>query len=218
MSTALKAAVLTVSDTRTAETDTSGSFLEKALSAAGHDVVARQIVIDDVYQLREVLSRWIADPEVEVVLTTGGTGFSGRDSTPEAVVPLFDKVIEGFGEVFRALSLNEIGSSTIQSRALAGMANGTVIFCMPGSTGACRTAWVGVLRDQLDSESARYFVPKPEASGIDRQNAISRTIEVGDNPDITIVTYSFSAPEYAIGKEKRVVQLNPNFQNRCILE
>lgn len=152
MSTALKAAVLTVSDTRTTETDTSGSFLEKALSAAGHEVVARQIVIDDVYQLREVLSRWIADPEVEVVLTTGGTGFSGRDSTPEAVVPLFDKVIEGFGEVFRALSLNEIGSSTIQSRALAGMANGTVIFCMPGSTGACRTAWEGVLRDQLDSE------------------------------------------------------------------
>ena len=152
MSTALKAAVLTVSDTRTAETDTSGSFLEKALSAAGHEVGARQIVIDDVYQLREVLSRWIADPEVEVVLTTGGTGFSGRDSTPEAVVPLFDKVIEGFGEVFRALSLNEIGSSTIQSRALAGMANGTVIFCMPGSTGACRTAWEGVLRDQLDSE------------------------------------------------------------------
>ena len=110
MSTALRAAVLTVSDTRTAETDTSGSFLEEALSAAGHEVVARQIVIDDVYQLREVLSRWIADPQVEVVLTTGGTGFSGRDSTPEAVVPLFDKVIEGFGEVFRALSLNEIGS------------------------------------------------------------------------------------------------------------
>ena len=152
MSTALKAAVLTVSDTRTAETDTSGAFLEEALSAAGHEVVARQIVIDDVYQLREVLSRWIADPQVEVVLTTGGTGFSGRDSTPEAVVPLFDKVIEGFGEVFRALSLNEIGSSTIQSRAVAGMANGTVIFCMPGSTGACRTAWEGVLRDQLDSE------------------------------------------------------------------
>lgn len=152
MSTALRAAVLTVSDTRTAETDTSGAFLEEALSAAGHEVVARQIVIDDVYQLREVLSRWIADPQVEVVLTTGGTGFSGRDSTPEAAVPLFDKVIEGFGEVFRALSLNEIGSSTIQSRAVAGMANGTVIFCMPGSTGACRTAWEGVLRDQLDSE------------------------------------------------------------------
>lgn len=152
MSTALTAAVLTVSDTRTLENDTSGAFLEEALRAAGHEVVDRQIVIDDIYQLRAVLSRWIADPGVEVILTTGGTGFSGRDSTPEAVAPLFDKVIEGFGEVFRALSLNEIGSSTIQSRALAGMANGTVIFCMPGSTGACRTAWEGVLRDQLDSE------------------------------------------------------------------
>lgn len=152
MSTALTAAVLTVSDTRTAENDTSGAYLEEALRAAGHDVVDRQIVIDDIYQLRAVLSGWIADPGVEVILTTGGTGFSGRDSTPEAVAPLFDKVIEGFGEVFRALSLSEIGSSTIQSRALAGMANGTVIFCMPGSTGACRTAWEGVLRDQLDSE------------------------------------------------------------------
>jgi molybdenum cofactor biosynthesis protein B len=152
MSTALTVAVLTVSDTRTVENDTSGAFLEEALRAAGHEVVDRQIVIDDIYQLRAVLSRWIADPGVEVILTTGGTGFSGRDSTPEAVAPLFDKVIEGFGEVFRALSHNEIGSSTIQSRALAGMANGTVIFCMPGSTGACRTAWEGVLRDQLDSE------------------------------------------------------------------
>lgn len=152
MSANLKAAVLTVSDTRTPETDTSGAFLEEALFAAGHDVVDRQIVIDDVYQLRATLSHWIADPGVEVVLTTGGTGFSGRDSTPEAVAPLFDKVIEGFGEVFRSLSHAEIGSSTIQSRALAGMANGTVIFCMPGSTGACRTAWEGVLRDQLDSE------------------------------------------------------------------
>ena len=152
MSTALTAAVLTVSDTRTLENDTSGAFLEEVLRAAGHEVVDRQIVVDDIYQLRAVLSRWIADPGVEVILTTGGTGFSGRDSTPEAVAPLFDKVIEGFGEVFRALSHNEIGSSTIQSRALAGMANGTVIFCMPGSTGACRTAWEGVLRDQLDSE------------------------------------------------------------------
>ena len=152
MSTALKAAVLTVSDTRTSDTDTSGAFLEEALSAAGHAVVDRQIVIDDIYKLRAVLSQWIADPGVEVVLTTGGTGFSGRDSTPEAVTPLFDKRIEGFGEVFRALSLDEIGSSTIQSRALAGLANGTVIFCVPGSTGACRTAWEGVIRDQLDSE------------------------------------------------------------------
>jgi molybdenum cofactor biosynthesis protein B len=150
--TALKAVVLTVSDTRTVDTDTSGAFLEEALLAEGHEVVDRQIVIDDVYQLRAIVSRWIADAGVEVILTTGGTGFSGRDSTPEALSPLFDKTIDGFGEVFRALSLTEIGSSTVQSRALAGLANGTVIFCMPGSTGACRTAWEGVLRDQLDSE------------------------------------------------------------------
>ena len=152
MSTALNVAVLTVSDTRTQETDTSGAFLEEVLVAAGHIVADRQIVIDDVYQLRAIVSQWIADPKVEVVLTTGGTGFSGRDSTPEALSPLFDKAIDGFGEVFRALSFEEIGSSTVQSRALAGMANGTVIFCMPGSTGACRTAWEGVLKDQLDSE------------------------------------------------------------------
>jgi len=152
VSTALNVAVLTVSDTRTQETDTSGAFLEEALVAAGHTVADRQIVIDDVYQLRAIVSQWIANPKVEVILTTGGTGFSGRDSTPEALSPLFDKAIDGFGEVFRALSLEEIGSSTVQSRALAGMANGTVIFCMPGSTGACRTAWEGVLKDQLDSE------------------------------------------------------------------
>ena len=152
VSAALKVAVLTVSDTRTQETDTSGAFLEEALRDAGHHIADRQIVIDDVYQLRAIVSQWIADPGVEVILTTGGTGFSGRDSTPEALAPLFDKTIDGFGEVFRALSLTEIGSSTVQSRALAGLANGTVIFCMPGSTGACRTAWEGVLRDQLDNE------------------------------------------------------------------
>ena len=152
MGAALKVAVLTVSDTRTQETDTSGAFLEEALREAGHEIADRQIVIDDVYQLRAIVSQWIADPEVEVILTTGGTGFSGRDSTPEALTPLFDKTIDGFGEVFRTLSHTEIGSSTVQSRALAGLANGTVIFCMPGSTGACRTAWEGVLRDQLDSE------------------------------------------------------------------
>jgi len=150
--TALKTAVLTVSDTRTLDTDTSGAFLEEALLAAGHEVIDRQIVVDDIYQLRAIVSCWIADADVEVILTTGGTGFSGRDSTPEALSPLFDKTIDGFGELFRALSLTEIGSSTVQSRALAGLANGTVIFCMPGSTGACRTAWDGVLRDQLDSE------------------------------------------------------------------
>ncbi|QFU76988.1 molybdenum cofactor biosynthesis protein B [Halioglobus maricola] len=147
----LGVAVLTVSDTRTKDTDSSGQFLLEALTDAGHEVRAREIVIDDIYQIRAVLSSWIADSDVEAVLVTGGTGFSGRDSTPEAVAPLFDKQIDGFGEVFRALSFEEIGSSTVQSRALAGLANNTVIFCMPGSTGACRTAWGGLIRDQLDS-------------------------------------------------------------------
>lgn len=148
---ALSIAVLTVSDTRTPDTDTSGQYLQEALLTAGHTCSDRQIVRDDIYQIRAVLSRWIADASVQVVLVTGGTGFSGRDSTPEAVAPLFDKTIAGFGEVFRALSLTEIGSSTVQSRALGGLANNTVIFCVPGSTGACRTAWTGIIRDQLDS-------------------------------------------------------------------
>ena len=147
----LNAAVLTVSDTRTPDTDTSGQYLQEALLAAGHQCSDRQLVRDDIYQIRAVLSRWIADESIEAVLVTGGTGFSGRDSTPEAVAPLFDKAIDGFGEVFRSLSLAEIGSSTVQSRALGGLANNTVIFCMPGSTGACRTAWTGIIRDQLDS-------------------------------------------------------------------
>jgi molybdenum cofactor biosynthesis protein B len=144
-------AVLTVSDTRTEESDTSGKFLVDALQADGHCTVDKAIVIDDIYQIRAVLSGWIADENVSAVLVTGGTGFSGRDSTPEAVTPLFDKDIDGFGERFRSLSYHEIGSSTIQSRALAGFANNTVIFCMPGSTGACRTAWVGLIKEQLDS-------------------------------------------------------------------
>jgi molybdenum cofactor biosynthesis protein B len=148
---ALRVAVLTVSDTRGPDNDTSGDFLAAAAADAGHAVAARALVADDIYRIRAVLSAWIADAELEVVLVTGGTGFAGRDSTPEAVAPLFDKHIVGFGEVFRALSLAEIGSSTVQSRALAGMANGTLIFCMPGSTGACRTAWEGILREQLDS-------------------------------------------------------------------
>lgn len=148
---ALGIAVLTVSDTRNVETDSSGQYLEQALGEAGHRCAARAIVADDIYQIRAILSQWIADPVVDAVLVTGGTGFSGRDSTPEAVLPLFDKQIDGFGEVFRALSLAEIGSSTIQSRALAGLANHTVIFCMPGSTGACRTAWTGIIREQLDA-------------------------------------------------------------------
>lgn len=147
----LSVAVLTVSDTRSREDDTSGDFLVEALQAAGHGVGARAIVRDDIYQIRAVLSAWIADAAISAVLITGGTGFSGRDSTPEAVQPLFDKAIDGFGEVFRALSYAEIGSSTVQSRAVAGFANNTVIFCMPGSTGACKTAWNGLIREQLDS-------------------------------------------------------------------
>ncbi|MEZ5572872.1 MAG: molybdenum cofactor biosynthesis protein B [Halioglobus sp.] len=151
ISRSLSIAVLTVSDTRTGENDTSGEYLVEALRAQGHQAGARAIVRDDVYQIRAILSAWIADAAINAVLITGGTGFSGRDSTPEAVRPLFDKDIEGFGEVFRALSFAEIGSSTVQSRALAGFANNTVIFCMPGSTGACKTAWNGVIREQLDS-------------------------------------------------------------------
>ncbi len=147
----LDVAVLTVSDTRSEADDTSGQYLAEALAAAGHRLADKRIVKDDIYQIRAVLSGWIADAGVDAVLVTGGTGFSGRDSTPEAVAPLFDKTIEGFGEVFRTLSLQEIGSSTVQSRALGGLANNTVIFCMPGSTGACRTAWEGIIRDQLDS-------------------------------------------------------------------
>lgn len=147
----LNVAVLTVSDTRDESNDTSGQYLVESLQAAGHALAGKRIVKDDIYQIRAALSHWIAEAEVHAVLVTGGTGFSGRDSTPEAVMPLFDKVIEGFGETFRALSLQEIGSSTVQSRAFGGLANATVIFCMPGSTGACRTAWEGIVRDQLDS-------------------------------------------------------------------
>ena len=150
MTEGLKVAVLTVSDTRTLETDTSGQYLCDTLAEAGHMLAARQIEIDDMYRLRAVVSSWIADPEVEIVLTTGGTGFTTRDSTPEALLPLFDVEITGFGELFRQLSYEDIGTSTVQSRAFAGIANNTVIFCVPGSTGACRTAWTGILQQQLD--------------------------------------------------------------------
>ena len=144
-------AVLTVSDTRTLQTDTSGDYLQAALEQEGHQLGDRKLVIDDVYLMRAVVSTWIADPAIEVVLTTGGTGFTGRDSTPEALAPLFDKRIEGFGELFRQLSFDEIGTSTVQSRCLAGLANNTAIFCLPGSTGACKTGWQGIIRQQLDS-------------------------------------------------------------------
>ena len=147
----LAIAVLTVSDTRGPKEDTSGDYLAEQLAAAGHRLAERRIVRDDVYLIRAVASAWIAAPEVQVVLTTGGTGFTGRDSTPEALLPLFDKTVGGFGELFRQVSYAEIGSSTIQSRAVGGLANGTLIFAMPGSTGACRTAWEKILRNQLDA-------------------------------------------------------------------
>lgn len=151
--TPLQLAVLTVSDTRTAATDTSGQLLADALTAAGHQLAARALVIDDIYQIRAVISPWIADPGVQVILITGGTGFHGRDSTPEAVSPLFDKTIDGFGELFRQVSLDQIGSSTIQSRALGGLANNTLIFCLPGSNNACKTGWEQIIAPQLDSRT-----------------------------------------------------------------
>jgi len=146
----MNVAVLTTSDSRTEETDTSGKALVEHLTEAGHKLYEQIILRDDVYELRATVSRWIADKNVDVVLVTGGTGMTGRDITPEALLPLFDKNIEGFGELFRWISYQEIKTSTIQSRAIAGIANGTLIFCMPGSTGACNTAWNSILKDQLD--------------------------------------------------------------------
>ena len=150
--TSLNLAILTVSDTRTFETDKSGDYLADGVKQCGHNLADRQIVKDDIYQIRAVISRWIADQAVNAIVITGGTGFYGRDSTPEAVKPLFDKNMEGFGELFRQVSFDEIGSSTIQSRAIGGFANNTVIFCLPGSTGACRTGWDKIIKEQLDSE------------------------------------------------------------------
>ncbi|MCK0744969.1 molybdenum cofactor biosynthesis protein B [Chromohalobacter nigrandesensis] len=147
----LKIAVLTVSDTRTEETDRSGNALVERLERDGHELADKRIVVDDVYRIRALVAQWIADESVQVIVTTGGTGFTGRDSTPEAVEVLLDKHIEGFGELFRHLSWQEIGSSTVQSRCLGGLANATVVFCLPGSTGACRSAWDGILHEQLDS-------------------------------------------------------------------
>ncbi|MDN3519673.1 molybdenum cofactor biosynthesis protein B [Aquisalimonas lutea] len=146
----LPVTVLTVSDSRTEADDKSGHLLAERAAAAGHRVVERAIVPDDIYQVRAIVSRWIADEAVKVVLTTGGTGITGRDTTPEAVRPLLDMEVDGFGELFRQLSWQEIGSSTIQSRAVGGVANATLVFVMPGSSGACATAWDGILRQQLD--------------------------------------------------------------------
>lgn len=147
----LQVAVMTVSDSRSDATDKSGQYLVEQLQHVGHQIAEKVIVPDDRYQIRAIASRWIADDQVDIIITTGGTGVTGRDVTPEALQPLFDKSIEGFGELFRMLSYSEIGTSTIQSRAFAGLANGTYIFCLPGSSGACRTAWEKILSDQLDS-------------------------------------------------------------------
>ncbi|MDH3634568.1 MAG: molybdenum cofactor biosynthesis protein B [Gammaproteobacteria bacterium] len=146
----LRIAVLTVSDSRDEATDKSGALLVKMLGASGHPLAEKAIVPDNKYRIREVVSRWIADESLPVVLTTGGTGVTGRDGTPEAVTPLLDKVIDGFGETFRSLSYQTIGTSTLQSRAIAGVANGTYIFCLPGSAGACKDAWTQLISSQLD--------------------------------------------------------------------
>ena len=143
-------AVLTVSDSRNEQTDKSGKLLVDRLAAAGHRLADKVIVPDDIYQIRAVVSRWIADPDVNAVITTGGTGVTGRDGTPEAVLPLLDKVLEGFGEMFRSISYADIKTSTLQSRALAGVANATYVFCVPGSSGACATAWDELIKAQLD--------------------------------------------------------------------
>lgn len=143
-------AILVVSDSRSDDDDVSGKTLVERALEAGHQVLEKKIVPDDIYQIRAVVSNWIADDKVNVIITTGGTGVTGRDGTPEAVTPLLDKILNGFGEIFRMLSYQDIKTSTIQSRALAGVANATYLFCLPGSSGACRTAWDALIKDQLD--------------------------------------------------------------------
>lgn len=147
----LNIAVLTVSDTRNEDTDSSGRYLVEALTGAGHRLAEKVILKDDKYDIRALVARWIASAEVQVVIITGGTGFTGRDTTPEAVMPLLDTQIDGFGELFRHITYQELGTSTVQSRALGGLANRTAVFCLPGSTGACRTGWNGILAEQLDA-------------------------------------------------------------------
>jgi molybdenum cofactor biosynthesis protein B len=146
----LSIAVLTVSDTRTVETDTSGALLVGRIEDAGHALGDRGLTPDDIYRIRATVSAWIADPGIHAIITTGGTGVTGRDGTPEAIEPLLDKIIEGFGEAFRRLSWDDIGTSTLQSRCLAGVANGTYVFCLPGSTNACATGWDQLIAAQLD--------------------------------------------------------------------
>jgi len=149
--TPLGVAVLTLSDTRTAANDTSGDYLAGAAEAAGHRIVTRALVPDDVDRLRDTVLGWVADPAIQVILTTGGTGITRRDITPEVLAPLFDKPIPGFGEMFRWVSMKTVGTSTIQSRALAGVIGQTLVFAVPGSTGACKDAWKNILVFQLDS-------------------------------------------------------------------
>jgi molybdenum cofactor biosynthesis protein B len=149
--TSLNCAVLTISDSRTLKEDTSGALLEQYICQDGHQLAERALVRDSIYEVRAIVSRWINDAAISVILTTGGTGFTGRDSTPEALLPLFDKTILGFGELFRQISYAEIGASTIQSRAVAGIANATLIFALPGSSNAVRTGWEKILHDQLDA-------------------------------------------------------------------
>jgi len=146
----LSIAILVVSDSRTDADDVSGKTLAERVTDAGHQVIEKKIVPDDIYQIRAAVSNWIAANDVNVVISTGGTGVTGRDGTPEAVAPLLDKILDGFGEVFRMLSYQDIKTSTIQSRAIAGVANATYIFCLPGSSGACRTAWDSLIKEQLD--------------------------------------------------------------------
>jgi len=147
----LTIALLTVSDSRTLAEDRSGDALQERLLAAGHRLVERELVPDDRYRIRAVVSRWIADPAVQVVISSGGTGLAGRDGSPEAVAPLLDKTIDGFGELFRVLSFETIGTSSLQSRCLAGVANGTVLFVLPGSLDAVQTAWDRLIAAQLDA-------------------------------------------------------------------
>jgi len=146
----LDIALMTISDTRTEADDKSGAVLRRMVGEAGHRIHGQCIVPDDKYRIRAQISAWIADPAVPVVITTGGTGLTGRDGTPEAVAPLLDKVIDGFGEMFRVLSYDTIGTSTMQSRTIAGVANGTFVFCLPGSSGACKDGWQKLISHQLD--------------------------------------------------------------------
>lgn len=157
--TSLSIAVLTVSDSRTAQNDTSGDYLCEALTDAGHRLAARALLPDNRYRLRAQVSAWIADDDVHAILVTGGTGFTGRDSTPEAIAPLLDREMPGFGELFRAISFEEIGTSSLQSRAFAGIANATFVFCLPGSTSACRTGWTSIIAAQLDSRTRPCNLP-----------------------------------------------------------